>query len=53
MMSFDNVKDFFDYLIIDDEGWAGLKEDAPESAKQAYQDYINKQRLLEKNGVKI
>lgn len=52
MEHFDDVKDFFDYLIIDDDGWKGIREDAPEKAKLAYQKYMNQQKDLDSKGIK-
>jgi hypothetical protein len=51
--NFEDVKKFFDYLIIDDDGWKGIRDDAPESAKKAYDEYIKKQNTLEKKGYKV
>lgn len=53
MENFEDVKKFFDYLIIDDNGWKGIRDDAPESAKKAYDEYIKKQNTLEKQGYKV
>lgn len=53
MENFNDVKKFYDYLIIDDDGWKGIKEDAPESAKQAYKEYIEKQNNFDKQGIKV
>lgn len=39
MEDYKTVEEFFDYLIIDDDGWKGIKADAPESAKKAYENY--------------
>lgn len=52
MEDFEAVKAFFDYLIIDDEGWKGIRDDAPDSAKKAYNDYIKKQNELAEKGMK-
>lgn len=43
MENFEDVKKFFDYLIIDDDGWKGIRDDAPESAKKSYDEYIREQ----------
>ena len=51
--NFEDVKKFFDYLIIEDDGWKGIRDDAPESAKKAYDEYIKKQNTLEKQGYKV
>lgn len=48
MENFEDVKKFFDYLIIDDDGWKGIKDDAPESAKKAYAEYIKKKKRTPK-----
>lgn len=53
MENFEDVKKFFDYLIIDDDGWKGIRDDAPESTKKAYDEYIKKQNTLEKKGYKV
>lgn len=52
MENFDDVKKFFDYLIMDDDGWKGIREDAPEDVKQAYDEYIKKQKSLDSEGIK-
>ncbi len=52
MESFDEVKDFFDYLIIGDNGWEGVRPDAPQSAKDAYHKYVQKQKEYEKDGIR-
>ena len=43
MENFEDVEKFFEYLIIDDDGWKGIRDDAPESAKKAYAEYIKKE----------
>lgn len=53
MENFEEVKMFFDYLIIDDDGWKGIRDDAPKSAKKAYDDYVIKQKQLETEGIKV
>lgn len=37
--SYEQVKPFYDYLIINDNGWAGIREDAPEEVKKAYKEF--------------
>ena len=53
MENFKNVEKFYDYLIINDDGWAGIKEDAPEEAKKAYDEYMRKEKELSEEGIKI
>lgn len=32
---------FTPYLILDEDGfWAGIKDDAPDDAKKAYEEYL-------------
>lgn len=50
MENFEDVKKFFDYLIIDDDGWKGIRNDAPESAKKAYAEYIEKEKDKRRKG---
>ena len=52
MENYDDVKEFFEYLIINDEGWVGLDENAPESALKAYQEYLSKKKDYEEKGLK-
>ncbi len=46
----DAVKDFYDYLIIGEEGLVGLRDDAPEEAKRAYAEYLDEERQEEVEG---
>lgn len=43
---------FFDYLIIDDDGWKGIREDAPDEIKAAFYAWQQEQIKLEKQGIK-
>lgn len=52
MEDYKAVEEFFEYLIIDDEGWKGIKTDAPDSAKKAYAKYIKMQEEKVKDGYK-
>lgn len=52
MENFEDVKKFFDYLIIDDDGWKGIRDDAPEKAKKAYEEYMEKQKRFDSEGIK-
>lgn len=52
MEDFEDVKKFFDYLIIDDDGWKGIRDDAPETAKKAYEEYMKKQKRFDDEGIK-
>ena len=52
MEDFKNVKKFIDYLIIDDDGWKGIRDDAPTTAKKAYEKYMKEQKRLEDKGIK-
>jgi hypothetical protein len=52
MENFKDIQKFFDYLIIDDDGWKGIRNDAPDDVKKAYDDYIEKQKDLENKGIK-
>ncbi len=52
MENFEDVEKFFEYLIIDDDGWKGIRDDAPESAKKAYAEYIKKEEANAKKGIK-
>lgn len=45
---------FWDYITTDDEGELnGIREDAPEDAKKAYEEYLEERIKLIKDGVKI
>lgn len=52
MENLEDVKEFFDYLIIDDDGWKGIRDDAPKSAKKAYAEYIEKEKVNAEKGIK-
>ncbi len=52
MKSFEDVEPFYKYLIIDEDGWKGIKDDAPESARMAYAEYMEKERADSENGIK-
>lgn len=43
MWSYDDIKDFYEYLIYDEDGWAGIRDDAPEKAKKAYAEFKRKE----------
>ena len=47
---------FWKYLIFDVDnpvyGIAGIREEAPEEEKQAYQEYIKEEKELKKKGIK-
>lgn len=44
MYPFDEVKDFFDYLGIDEDTCETfIRDDAPESAKRAYEEFKRKE----------
>ncbi len=53
MIAYDDVKDFIDYITMDDDGWNGVREDAPESAKAAWDAYCKREEEAEKMGVKL
>lgn len=45
---------FWKYLIFDDEGeMSGIKEDAPEDAKKEYEAFIEAERDLKEQGIKL
>lgn len=45
---------FWKYLIFDDEGeMAGIKEDAPEDAKKEYKAFIEAEKGLKEQGIKL
>jgi len=46
-LSGEAISDFIDYIISDDEGWIGLRDDAPEKTKQAYAEYLEEERQAE------
>lgn len=44
---------FWDYITTDDEGELnGIREDAPEDAKKAYEKYLEEKNKLKKEGIK-
>lgn len=51
------IREFFDYLIIDEDdyrnSWKGLREDAPKSAKIAFQKYLDEKEKAAKKGVRL
>ena len=47
------VEAFYDYLIIDENGWAGIREDAPEEAKKAYAKFKKMEQDALKDGIKL
>jgi hypothetical protein len=52
MDTWNRVKDFYDYVKDDEESLEkdmidrGLKNDAPESALKAYEEYIKQEKLI-------
>ena len=38
---------WMDYMVIGEHGWDGIREDAPQWAKDAYQAYIDNQEYTE------
>lgn len=62
MLAYEAVKDFLDYLEyypdvdepgydgIHEGGWKGLREDAPENAKKAYEKYKKIKKEAERQG---
>lgn len=45
---------FWDYITTDDDGELnGIREDAPEDAKKAYEEYLEEKNKLIKDGIKI
>ena len=52
MENFEDVKKFFDYLIIDDDGWKGIRDDAQKKKKKAYAEYIKKEKANAEKGIK-
>ena len=60
METYDTVKDFFDYILDDDQPgydenlpFGGIREDAPEKAKKAYAAYPKEYRKQQEQGVKV
>ena len=53
MIAYETVKDFWEYLEHDDKQYTGLREDAPESAKKAYEEYLKMQENARKKGIKL
>jgi len=53
MEHLEDVKAFFDYLVMDDDGWRGVRDDAPEEAKRAYEAYMARKRQLAERGAKV
>ena len=54
MIAYETVKDFFDYLKYDDKCVChGLDENAPESAKKAYEKYLKMQEEAREKGIKL
>ena len=51
--NFEDVKKFFDYLIIDDDGWKGIRDDAPDDVKKAFEEWQNEQKDFESQHLKI
>lgn len=52
MKSFEEVEQFYEYLIIGEDGWKGIKDDAPESAKKAYENFLEKEKENASKGIK-
>lgn len=64
-MPYDDVKDFWDYLLFypeeDEEGFdgihfggiSGMKENAPDEAVKAYEEYMRLQKEGKKKRIKI
>ena len=54
MIAYDMVKDFWEYLKYDDKcNCHGIDENAPESAKKAYEEYLKMQENARKKGIKL
>lgn len=53
METYDAVKDFIDYITGDDNElpYGGLEKDAPQKAKDAYAEYLKKEKKNEKEGI--
>lgn len=53
METYDAVKDFINYITAEDNGllYGGLVEDAPEKAKEAYAEYVKKNKEAEKKDI--
>jgi len=45
-MSYSPKYNYFPYLKSDDEGYTGIRDDAPQEAKDAYEEY---ERLWKEN----
>jgi hypothetical protein len=57
VISFDAIKDFWEWLNPQGEGaWSiqerGLRPDAPESAKKAFAEYMEDNRIAKEHGRK-
>ena len=48
MENFEDVEKFFEYLIIDDDGWKGIRDDAPESAKKPMRNISRRKKRTQK-----
>lgn len=45
---------FWDYITLDSEGvMNGIREDAPESVKKAYEEYLKEELRNKKKGIKV
>lgn len=43
-----------DYIILDDDGFqCGIRDDAPESVKQAYAKYLQEEADRKQNNIKL
>lgn len=48
------MEQFIDYAVFDDIGdIIGIKDNAPQAVKKAYEDYVREQRKANESGVKI
>lgn len=44
-------KYFLPYLIIGENGWERLRDDAPEEAKQEFKEYLENKKFAEENDI--
>ena len=44
---------WYDYALFDNDGVCGIKEDAPEPIKKAYEDYVKEKQEAQKESIKL
>lgn len=51
-ISNNEIESFWNFAVFDDEGLCGVRDDAPEEAKAAYESFVREQTSMLEQGIR-